>query len=167
MAAAVFPDNTVLCNFAAVHRLDLLEGWLPYASPSLSTTRNQGASGLLETLAHCRGGHTLEVQRWVKELQDTVLDCAKDVCIVNRRRNHAEPVGHPGRQSRFVHFPGCIDRNEQRGGSGRLLAWRRAVGMTSSPQRRPCVRYASPGLFGRLRVPRSGISGWWHKGAGL
>lgn len=28
MAAAVFPDNTVLCNFAAVHRLDLLEAWL-------------------------------------------------------------------------------------------------------------------------------------------
>lgn len=28
MAEAVFPDNTVLCNFAAVRRLDLLEGWL-------------------------------------------------------------------------------------------------------------------------------------------
>lgn len=28
MADAVFPDNTVLCNFAAVHRLDLLEGHL-------------------------------------------------------------------------------------------------------------------------------------------
>lgn len=28
MASAVFPDNTVLCNFAAVRRLDLLEGWL-------------------------------------------------------------------------------------------------------------------------------------------
>lgn len=28
MAAAVFPDTTVLCNFAAVRRLDLLEDWL-------------------------------------------------------------------------------------------------------------------------------------------
>jgi hypothetical protein len=28
MSAAVFPDNTVLCNFAAVRRLDLLEGAL-------------------------------------------------------------------------------------------------------------------------------------------
>ncbi len=28
MAEAVFPDNTVLCNFAAVHRLDLLQGFL-------------------------------------------------------------------------------------------------------------------------------------------
>ncbi|WP_295697242.1 hypothetical protein [Lapillicoccus sp.] len=28
MPDAVFPDNTVLCNFAAVDRLDLLEGWL-------------------------------------------------------------------------------------------------------------------------------------------
>jgi len=28
MPDAVFPDNTVLCNFAAVHCLDLLEGWL-------------------------------------------------------------------------------------------------------------------------------------------
>jgi hypothetical protein len=28
MAAMVFPDNTVLCNFGAVGRLDLLEGWL-------------------------------------------------------------------------------------------------------------------------------------------
>lgn len=28
LAAAVFPDSTVLCNFAAVHRLDLLEGFL-------------------------------------------------------------------------------------------------------------------------------------------
>lgn len=28
MAAAIFPDNTVLVNFAAVRRLDLLEGWL-------------------------------------------------------------------------------------------------------------------------------------------
>lgn len=28
MADAIFPDNTVLCNFAAVHRLDLLEGHL-------------------------------------------------------------------------------------------------------------------------------------------
>lgn len=28
MAAWVFPDNTVLCNFAAVSRLDLLENWL-------------------------------------------------------------------------------------------------------------------------------------------
>jgi len=28
MADAVFLDNTVLCNFAAVHRLDLLEGFL-------------------------------------------------------------------------------------------------------------------------------------------
>lgn len=28
MSAAIFPDNTVLCNFAAVGRLDLLEGWL-------------------------------------------------------------------------------------------------------------------------------------------
>lgn len=28
MAAAVFPDNTVLCNFGAVRRLDLLEGFL-------------------------------------------------------------------------------------------------------------------------------------------
>lgn len=26
--AAIFPDNTVLCNFAAIDRLDLLEGWL-------------------------------------------------------------------------------------------------------------------------------------------
>ena len=28
MAPLVFPDNTVLCNFAAVNRLDLLSGWL-------------------------------------------------------------------------------------------------------------------------------------------
>ncbi|MEI2778033.1 MAG: hypothetical protein V9G19_19130 [Tetrasphaera sp.] len=28
MAEAVFPDNTVLCNFAAVNRLDLLRDWL-------------------------------------------------------------------------------------------------------------------------------------------
>ena len=28
MATIVFPDNTVLCNFAAVHRVDLLRGWL-------------------------------------------------------------------------------------------------------------------------------------------
>lgn len=28
MAAALFPDNTVLCNFAAVDRLDLLRDWL-------------------------------------------------------------------------------------------------------------------------------------------
>lgn len=28
MSIPVFPDNTVLCNFAAVGRLDLLEGWL-------------------------------------------------------------------------------------------------------------------------------------------
>lgn len=28
MAPLVFPDNTVLCNFAAVNRLDLLNGWL-------------------------------------------------------------------------------------------------------------------------------------------
>lgn len=28
MPPLVFPDNTVLCNFAAVNRLDLLEGWL-------------------------------------------------------------------------------------------------------------------------------------------
>ena len=28
MTVAVFPDNTVLCNFAAVRRLDLLEGFL-------------------------------------------------------------------------------------------------------------------------------------------
>lgn len=28
MAAPVFPDNTVLCNFAAVNRLDLLRDWL-------------------------------------------------------------------------------------------------------------------------------------------
>lgn len=28
MADAVFPDNTVLCNFAVVRRLDLLEGFL-------------------------------------------------------------------------------------------------------------------------------------------
>ncbi len=28
MAAAVFPDNTVLCNFAAVRRIDLLRDWL-------------------------------------------------------------------------------------------------------------------------------------------
>lgn len=28
MATAIFPDNTVLINFACVDRLDLLEGWL-------------------------------------------------------------------------------------------------------------------------------------------
>lgn len=28
MTRGLFPDNTVLCNFAAVDRLDLLEGWL-------------------------------------------------------------------------------------------------------------------------------------------
>lgn len=28
MAPLVFPDNTVLCNFAAVNRLDLLQSWL-------------------------------------------------------------------------------------------------------------------------------------------
>lgn len=28
MADPVFPDNTVLCNFAAIERLDLLIGWL-------------------------------------------------------------------------------------------------------------------------------------------
>ena len=28
MAAAIFPDNTVLVNFAAIKRLDLLESWL-------------------------------------------------------------------------------------------------------------------------------------------
>lgn len=28
MSDRVFPDNTVLCNFAAVHRIDLLLGWL-------------------------------------------------------------------------------------------------------------------------------------------
>lgn len=28
MSYAVFPDNTVLCNFAAVDRIDLLDGWL-------------------------------------------------------------------------------------------------------------------------------------------
>ncbi|WP_341729326.1 hypothetical protein [Brooklawnia sp.] len=28
MSYAVFPDNTVLCNFAAVYRLDLLKDWL-------------------------------------------------------------------------------------------------------------------------------------------
>lgn len=28
MADAIFPDTTVLCSFAAVHRLDLLEGFL-------------------------------------------------------------------------------------------------------------------------------------------
>lgn len=28
MAAAIFPDNTVLVNFAAINRLDLLESWL-------------------------------------------------------------------------------------------------------------------------------------------
>ena len=28
MATWVFPDNTVLCNFAAVSRLDLLKDWL-------------------------------------------------------------------------------------------------------------------------------------------
>lgn len=28
MSQIVFPDNTVLCNFAAVHRLDLLRDWL-------------------------------------------------------------------------------------------------------------------------------------------
>lgn len=28
MAVAVFPDNTVLCNFAVVRKLDLLEGFL-------------------------------------------------------------------------------------------------------------------------------------------
>jgi hypothetical protein len=28
MGYAVFPDNTVLCNFAAVSRLDLLRNWL-------------------------------------------------------------------------------------------------------------------------------------------
>lgn len=28
MAVAVFPDNTVLCNFASVRRLDLLRDWL-------------------------------------------------------------------------------------------------------------------------------------------
>ncbi|MFT3860589.1 hypothetical protein [Micropruina sp.] len=28
MGYAVFPDNTVLCNFAAVYRLDLLRDWL-------------------------------------------------------------------------------------------------------------------------------------------
>lgn len=28
MASAVFPDNTVLCNFAAVGRLDILQNWL-------------------------------------------------------------------------------------------------------------------------------------------
>lgn len=28
MAAAIFPDNTVLVNFAAIQRLDLLESWL-------------------------------------------------------------------------------------------------------------------------------------------
>lgn len=28
MVTTVFPDTTVLCNFAAVQRMDLLEGWL-------------------------------------------------------------------------------------------------------------------------------------------
>lgn len=28
MAASIFPDNTVLINFACIQRLDLLEGWL-------------------------------------------------------------------------------------------------------------------------------------------
>lgn len=28
MAAAIFPDNTVLVNFASIQRLDLLESWL-------------------------------------------------------------------------------------------------------------------------------------------
>lgn len=28
MAPAVFPDNTVFCNFAAVERIDLLIAWL-------------------------------------------------------------------------------------------------------------------------------------------
>lgn len=28
MAMIIFPDNTVLCNFASVHRLDLLKEWL-------------------------------------------------------------------------------------------------------------------------------------------
>ena len=28
MTPIIFPDNTVLCNFAAVNRLDLLRGWL-------------------------------------------------------------------------------------------------------------------------------------------
>lgn len=28
MTGKVFPDNTVLCNFASVHRLDLLRDWL-------------------------------------------------------------------------------------------------------------------------------------------
>ncbi len=28
MAALIFPDNTVLINFASVHRLDLLRAWL-------------------------------------------------------------------------------------------------------------------------------------------
>lgn len=28
MSALIFPDNTVLCNFAAVERIDLLMDWL-------------------------------------------------------------------------------------------------------------------------------------------
>ena len=28
MVQGLFPDNTVLCNFAAVERLDLLRDWL-------------------------------------------------------------------------------------------------------------------------------------------
>lgn len=60
MADAVFPDNTVLCNFAAVERLDLLEGFLrgrgrwtdavayeaeqsgKYAYPNLATVADAG-----------------------------------------------------------------------------------------------------------------------------
>lgn len=56
MASAVFPDTTVLCNFAAVHRLDLLEGWL------------RGRGRWVEAIA-------LEVTnsaRYLPELNDTV-----------------------------------------------------------------------------------------------
>lgn len=67
MPQAIFPDNTVLCNFASVHRLDLLEGWLRGRgrwTEAVAYEARQSASWLpeLETV-HQRGwlGEPLEL----------------------------------------------------------------------------------------------------------
>lgn len=96
MADAIFPDNTVLCNFAAVHRLDLLEGYL--------RGRGRWAQAIAYEVGRSARYHPdlagLAEAGWLGE--PIVIDRPKDVEAVERIRrltfggSRSEPLRHLG-----------------------------------------------------------------------
>ena len=80
MSAALFPDNTVLCNFAAVDRLDLLRDSLRGRGRWTEAVAAEAAA----SAAFLPALHTLIAQRWLADPIE-VTDPA-DIRMVERLR---------------------------------------------------------------------------------